>query len=93
MRIRKAEADGFVVLRLEGNLSGQWVDELRRVTSEPLREPAARLVLDLAEVTFIDADGLALLRELSLRHVILRNGSLFVTQQLKAIEEENPWGA
>jgi anti-anti-sigma factor len=91
MRIRKAEADGFVVLRLEGNLSGQWVDELRRVT-EPLGEPAARLVLDLAEVTFIDADGLSLLRELSSRHVILRNGSLFVTQQLKAIEEK-PWGA
>ena len=91
MRIRPAEADGFVVLRLEGYLSGQWVDELRRVTSEPLREPA-RLVLDLAEVTFIDADGLALLRELSSRHVILRNGSLFVTQQLKAIEEK-PWGA
>ena len=91
MRIRKAEADGFVVLRLEGNLSGQWVDELRRVT-EPLGEPVARLVLDLAEVTFIDADGLLLLRELSSRHVILRNGSLFVTQQLKAIEEK-PWGA
>ena len=92
MRIRKDDADGVVVLRLEGNLSGQWVEELRRVTSEPLREPAARLVLDLAEVTFIDADGLALLRELSIRHVILTNGSLFVTQQLKAIEEK-PWGA
>jgi len=91
MRIRKAEADGFVVLRLEGNLSGQWVDELRRVT-EPLGEPAARLVLDLAEVIFIDGDGLWLLQELSSRHVILRNGSLFVTQQLKAIEEK-PWGA
>jgi len=91
MRIRKAEADGFVVLRLEGNLSGQWVDELRRVT-EPLGEPADRLVLDLAEVTFIGADGLALIRELSLRHVILRNGSLFVTQQLKAIGDK-PWGA
>jgi anti-anti-sigma factor len=92
MRIRKADADGIVELRLEGNLSGQWVDELRRVTSEPLRDPAGRLVLDLAEVTFIDADGLSLLRELSLRHVTLRNGSLFVTQQLKAIEEK-PWGA
>jgi anti-anti-sigma factor len=92
MRIRPAEADGSVVLRLEGTLSGQWVDELRRVTSEPLRESAARLVLDLAEVTFIDPDGLALLRELLFRHVILRNGSLFVTQQLKSIEEK-PWGA
>jgi anti-anti-sigma factor len=92
MRIQPAEADGSIVLQLVGNLSGQWVDELRRVAAEPLREAAARLVLDLAEVTFIDADGLALLRELASRHVILRNGSLFVMQQLKTIEEK-PWRA
>jgi anti-anti-sigma regulatory factor len=62
------------------------------VTWEILQEPAVRLVLDFAEVSFIDADGLELLRELSSRHVILRNGSLFVTQQLKALGaiEEKP---
>ena len=86
MRISQAtEVGGSVVLRLEGKMSGQWVDELRRLTSEILQKPATRLVLDLADVSFIDADGLELLHELSSRHVILRNGSLFVTQQLKAI--------
>ena len=81
-----------MVLRLEGKVSGQWVDELRRLTREILKDPATRLVLDLAEVSFIDADGLELLHELSSRHVILRNGSLFVTQQLKALRaiEEKP---
>lgn len=93
MRIPQlTEVGGAVVLRLEGKVSGQWVDELRRVTWEILQEPATRLVLDLAEVSFIDADGLELLRELSSRHAILRNGSLFVTQQLKALRaiEEKP---
>jgi anti-anti-sigma factor len=89
MRIFQATAvDGSVVLRLEGKVRGQWVDEIRRLSSEILQKPATRLVLDLAEVSFIDTDGLELLCELSSRHVSLSNCSLFVTQQLKALEEK-----
>jgi anti-anti-sigma factor len=87
MRIFQAiEIDGSVVLRLEGKLRGQWVDELRQLSSEILQKPGTGLVLDLSEVSFIDADGLELLRELSSRHVSVSNGSLFVIQQLKAPE-------
>ena len=82
------DADGSVVLRLEGRVRGPWVDELRRLSSQILQTPANRLVLDLAEVSFVDTDGLELLRELSSRTVRLRNCSLFVTQQLKALEEK-----
>ena len=89
MRIFQAyDADGSVVLRLEGKMRGRWVDELRHLSSEILQKPANRLVLDLAEITFIDAHGLALLHELSSRHVRLNNCSLFVTHQLKAIEQK-----
>lgn len=89
MRIFQAnDVDGSVVLRLEGKMRGQWVDELRHLSSEILQKPANRLVLDLAEVTFIDTDGLELLHELSSRHVSLKNCSLFVTHQLKAIEQK-----
>jgi anti-anti-sigma regulatory factor len=45
-------------------------------------------VLDLAEVSFIDADGLALFRDLSTRHVALSNCSLFAAELLKGIEQE-----
>jgi anti-anti-sigma factor len=85
--IRATEVDGPVVLRLEGQVRGQWIDELRHLSSEILQKPATRLVLDLAQVSFVDADGLELLRELSSRHVGLINCSLFVAQQLKALEE------
>lgn len=85
--IRATEVDGPVVLRLEGQVRGQWIDELRRLSSEILQKPATRLALDLAQVSFVDADGLELLRELSSRHVSLINCSLFVAQQLKALEE------
>ena len=82
------DVDGSVVLRLEGKMRDQWVDELRHLSSEILQKPGSRLVLDLAEITFIDTDGLELLRELSSRHVKLNNCSLFVTHQLKAIEQK-----
>lgn len=89
MRIFQAtDVDGSVVLRLEGKVCGQWVDELRSLLSEILQKPATRLVLDLAEVSFIDADGLALFRELSSRHVRMNNCSLFVKHQLKALEDK-----
>lgn len=89
MRISQPiEVDGSVVLRLEGKVSGRWVDELRRLACEVLQKPAARLVLDLTEVSFVEADGLELLHELSSRHVRLSNCSLFVEHQLKAIEEK-----
>jgi len=88
MRIlQTTDVDGSVVLRLEGKMRGQWVDELRHLSSEILQKPANRLVLDLAEITFIDTAGLELLHELSSRHVILNNSSLFVTHQLKAMEQ------
>jgi anti-anti-sigma regulatory factor len=89
MRIFQAtDADGSVVLRLNGQVRGQWVDGLRHLTSEVLRKPSTRLVFDLAEVSFIDADGLELFRELLSPHVSIRNCSLFVAQQLKALEEK-----
>lgn len=87
MRIVQAtDDDGAVVLGLNGQMRGRWVDELRSVSSEILRQPATRLILDLAEISFIDDDGLELLRELLSPRVTVRHCSLFVAQQLKALE-------
>ena len=57
-----------VLLRLEGQVRGPWVEELRRACDQMLGENGHygnRLVLDLAEVSFIDADGVTLFRELT----------------------------
>ena len=73
-------------LRLEGQVRGPWVEELRRACDQVLGNNGHRgnrLVLDLAEVSFIDADGVALFRELAARRVTLTTGSPFVTEQLK----------
>ena len=75
-----------VLLRLEGQVSGQWVEELRRACSEhPDNGHRSQLALDLAEVSFIDAAGVALFRELTSRRVRLTNCSPFAAEQLKGV--------
>jgi hypothetical protein len=74
---------GSTTLVLEGRLIGPWVDELRGACEKALRAPA-RLTLDLGAVTFIDRDGVALLRRLVRRDADVTNCSPFVAEQLGA---------
>ena len=69
-------------LRLEGQLIGKWVKELERCCKDA-RTNGGRLVLDVAGVSFIDNDGLALLQGLTDGAVTLINPSHFVAEQLK----------
>ena len=48
---------------------------------------ANHLVLDLAGVSFLDADGVALFRELAARRVLFTNRSAFVAEQLKGVAD------
>ena len=72
-------------LKLEGQVRGRWVEELRRSCVELLGYGGSRLTLDLAEVSFIDAAGLTLFQELAARDVVFTNCSLFAAEQLKAV--------
>jgi len=83
-----ADSKDRVLLRLEGQVTGLWVEEVRRTCDEAIGVNGRRgnpLVLDLADVSFIDAGGVALFRELSASGTELVNGSLFVMEQLKEV--------
>lgn len=83
LRISRVEApDEAVMLRLEGQVRGPWVEELRR-SCEQLLTTGSGLILDLTEVSFIDMDGVALCRRLRDRKVALMHCSPFVAEQLK----------
>ena len=72
-----------VTLRLEGRVVGPWVGELRQVCETLLTEGRA-LKLDLTDVTFADADGVAVLTGFTTRGVTLQNCSPFVDEQLRS---------
>lgn len=74
--------DERVTLRLEGRLVGPWVAELRRSCEHVLRRNG-RLTLDLGNLSFVDGDGVALVRSLAARDVTLLNCSAFVATQLR----------
>jgi anti-anti-sigma regulatory factor len=80
--------DGATYLQLEGQVTGPWVEELRRVCTEPSGNNGHskdHLVLDLAGVSFLDADGIALFHELAARRVLFTNCSTFVAEQLRGV--------
>lgn len=64
------------VLRLEGQIIGPWVEELRRAVN------GGGLTIDLSDVTFADWDGAVLLAELRKR-ATLTGCSAFLKQQIQ----------
>lgn len=81
-------SSGAVVLRLEGQISGRWVDELRR-TYDECRTVTRPLTIDLKAVTFIDRAGIAFFADVY-PDVLLVNCSLFAAEQLKPVIERHP---
>ena len=77
------KANQSVTLKLEGRVVGPWVGELRQVCETHLSEGRA-LKLDLTDVTFADADGVAVLTDFKTRGVTLKNCSPFLDEQLRS---------
>jgi hypothetical protein len=67
--------------KLEGKLIGPWVNELRNVCAHPL-ERQEQVLLDLAAVTFVDAAGAELMRELIRHGVTIVRCSGFIAELL-----------
>lgn len=80
LRITRTEEDGTIWLRLEGKLLGPWVDEFRATVA---REPNQAFKLDLAEINFVDVEGLRYLRELTDNGHELVRRSNFVAELLR----------
>jgi anti-anti-sigma regulatory factor len=67
-------------LQLDGRVSGQWVGLLRE-TAESALDDGVSLCVDLKNISFIDCEGIALMRNLIERGVRHANAPLFVAQQ------------
>ena len=80
LRIERILNGSATVLRAAGRLTGPWVAELSRTTSD--ESGRGRIVLDLTEVSFADHDGLAFLSSLAGESRVVLRCSPFLTEQL-----------
>jgi anti-anti-sigma regulatory factor len=82
LKISGASVPGQATLRLAGRLGGEWVEELKKAC-RLARTGHEHVILDFADVIFVDRAGAALIRSLLHQGIVLRNCSPFVTEQLK----------
>ena len=71
-----------ITLRLDGRVAGQWV-ALLRDSAECELDEGVKLTIDLKNISFIDCEGIALLKSLIRRGVDPLNAPLFVAEQIK----------
>ncbi|HET9525893.1 MAG TPA: hypothetical protein VFO99_06990 [Pyrinomonadaceae bacterium] len=69
-------------LRLDGRVAGQWVALLSDSAESAFTE-GMKLTIDLKNISFIDCEGIALLKRLIVRGAELVNAPLFVTEQIR----------
>ena len=75
-----------ITLQLDGRVTGQWV-ELLRQTAESVLEEGISLNVDLKNISFIDCEGIALIRDLIQRGIHHLNPPLFVAEQIRKCKD------
>jgi anti-anti-sigma factor len=81
--------DQSVILRLDGNLSGASVEDLRQLLQRYREEKNKTVALDLSGVGFIDASALKFLAELKGQGMAMMNPSLFIKTMLGTVDTED----
>lgn len=80
--VEEQEINNSTTLRLDGRITGQWVEVLR-ASCEQFFQNDRRVTIDLTGVTFADQDGVQLLRQLSRQQIALVSCSPFLQEQIK----------
>jgi anti-anti-sigma factor len=81
LRISSDRANDEVILRLEGEVTQPWTDELERMVTALFAEDK-RVVLEMSAVRFIDAHAVDILHKWS-NSVVLSNCTPFLRELLK----------
>ena len=75
-----------ITLQLDGRVTGQWV-ELLRESAKSVLDQGAMLNIDLKNISYVDCEGIALMKDLirlGARHI---NPPLFVAEQIKKCQD------
>ena len=79
----------MTTIKLEGKLSGPWVDEAAKVWCDVIGGIAAKdVIVDLSGVTFIDEEGKKLLGQMLRQGAQLRDGRLMTRYIINQLVQE-----
>jgi anti-anti-sigma regulatory factor len=87
----KKSLDGKRVVKLEGTVVGSSVEQVESFCRGVLAQ-GLPLTIDMAEVSFLDARGVRLFKELLSQKVRLLNSSPFLNELLKSAALGSPIG-
>ena len=86
LRIQVDEQPETTILRVEGRLAGDWVDELRKVWMTVRTEsPEKQAVVELSSVMSVDKPGRKLLSQMHSRGTQLSGSGLIVRSLIEEI--------
>jgi ABC-type transporter Mla MlaB component len=85
LRVTPIQTGNSTTLKLEGSLSGPWVEELRRCWAKLAAEKVA-VEVDLSALNFLDAKGTTLLLQMQRQGSRLFGSSPFVHDLLHTEE-------
>jgi anti-anti-sigma regulatory factor len=83
---RSVLSEQEITLQLDGRVAGQWA-ELLRDSAESVLDEGLTLNVDLKNISFIDCEGIAVIRNLIQRGARHQNPPLFVAEQIKKCKE------
>lgn len=72
-----------ITLHVEGRIAGPWVEELRTACDVETSSRPVQLYLELEDVSFVDAAGIACLKRLEREGVRFSRVSSFLTELFK----------
>jgi len=82
---RVTSLDQEVILRMDGRVTGPWV-ELLRTSAASVEEEGMQLTLDLENVYYLDCEGVGLIKSLINSGTQLKNIPPFVAEQIRKCE-------
>jgi ABC-type transporter Mla MlaB component len=88
LKITVESAEGTTTFRLEGKLTGPWVQELERSWHAATVNCGGKCVkVDLSDVTYVDAEGQRLLSRMHREGVRLQASDILTKSIIERIEE------
>jgi anti-anti-sigma regulatory factor len=89
LKVTVERGDRVTTLKLEGKLSGPWVDEAAKVWSDVVGDmPGKDVIVDLSGVTFIEEEGKELLGQMLGQGAQLRDGRLMTRYIINQLAQE-----